>query len=138
MQHVRKTGLASTDPDRAPLIDPGYLTDPGDVARMIKGLRLARQIGAATALAPFRDREIFPGPDTGTDAACHANLRSTITTFFHPVGTCKIGTDAMSVVDPEHRVRGIDHLRLADASLIPSVPDGHTNASVLAISDRAA
>lgn len=130
--------LASADPDQPPLIDPGYLNDPGDVARMIKGLRLARQIGAAPALAPFRDAEIFPGPDTETDSACHAYLRRTITTFYHPVGTCKIGSDALSVVDPALRVRGIGHLRIADASVMPSVPSGHTNAAVLAIAERAA
>jgi len=128
--------LASADPDRAPLIDPGYLTDPSDVTRMINGLRAARKIGAAHALTPFRDKELFPG--AGTDAACRAYLRSTITTFFHPVGTCKIGTDAMAVVDPQLRVRGIGHLRIADASVIPSVPSGHTNAPVLAIAERAA
>jgi choline dehydrogenase len=126
--------LASTDPDRAPLIDPGYLTDPSDVTRMIKGLHAAREIGAARALAPFRDKELFPG----ADAACRAYLRSTITTFFHPVGTCKIGTDAMAVVDPQLKVRGIGQLRIADASVMPSVPSGHTNAPVLAIAERAA
>ena len=130
--------LASADPDRAPLIDPGYLTNPSDVTRMIKGLRAAREIGAAHALAPFGDKELFPGADADTDAACRAYLRSTITTFFHPVGTCKIGTDAMAVVDPQLKVRGIEHLRIADASVMPSVPSGHTNAPVLAIAERAA
>jgi len=130
--------LASTDPDRAPLIDPGYLTDPGDVTRMIKGLRAARKIGAEFALAPFRDKELYPGAGVDTDAACQAYLRSTITTFFHPVGTCKIGTDAMSVVDPQLKVHGIGQLRIADASVMPSIPSGHTNAPVLAIAERAA
>jgi choline dehydrogenase len=130
--------LASTDPDRAPLIDPGYLTDPSDITRMIKGLRAAREIGAARALAPFRDKELFPGAGVDTDATCRAYLRSTITTFFHPVGTCKIGTDAMAAVDPQLKVRGIGQLRIADASVMPSVPSGHTNAPVLALAERAA
>jgi choline dehydrogenase len=130
--------LASTDPNRAPLVDPGYLTDPCDVTRMVEGLRLARTVGAARALAPFRDKELFPGADAETDAACRAYLRSTITTFFHPVGTCKIGTDDMAVVDPQLKVHGIGHLRIADASVMPSVPSGHTNAPVLAIAERAA
>jgi choline dehydrogenase len=130
--------LAGTDPDQAPLIDPGYLTDPDDVTRMIDGLRLAREIGAAPALAPFRDKELFPGPGTDSDAARRAYLRSTVTTFFHPVGTCRIGTDARAVVDPQLSVHGIDNLRIADASVMPSVPSGHTNASVLAIAERAA
>ena len=130
--------LASTDPDQAPLIDPGYLTSPSDVTRMIRGMRAVREIGQACALAPFRDKELFPGAHVDTDADCLAYLRSTITTFFHPVGTCKIGTDAMSVVDPQLKVRGIGHLRIADASVMPSVPSGHTNAPVLAIAERAA
>jgi len=130
--------LASTDPDRAPLIDPGYLTNPGDVTRMMKGLRAAREIGEARALAPFRDEELFPGAGVDTDAARRHYLRSTVTTFFHPVGTCRIGTDAMSVVDPQLKVHGIGHLRIADASVMPSVPSGHTNAPVLAIAERAA
>lgn len=130
--------LASPDPDQPPLIDPGYLTDASDVARMIKGLHVAREIGAARALAPFRDKELFPGGETQTDGACRAYLRSTITTFFHPVGTCKIGTDAMAVVDPRLKVRGIGHLSIADASVMPSVPSGHTNAPVLALAERAA
>jgi choline dehydrogenase len=124
----------------APLIDPGYLTDPSDVTRVIEGLRAARTIAAARALAPFRDKELFPGAGAGadTDAACRAYLRSTITTFVHPLGTCKIGTDAMAVIDPQLKVRGIGHLRIADASVMPSVPSGHTNAPVLAIAERAA
>jgi choline dehydrogenase len=130
--------LASADPDQAPLIDPGYLTNPSDVTRMIEGLRVAREIGAARALAPFRDKELFPGAGVDTDADCLAYLRSTVTTFFHPVGTCKIGTDAMAVVDPQLKVHGIGHLRIADASVMPSVPSGHTNAPVLAIAERAA
>jgi len=117
----------------APLIDPGYLTDPSDVTRVIDGLRAARTIAAARALAPFRDKELFPGAGADTDAACRAYLRSTITTFFHPVGTCKIGTNAMAVIDPQLKVRGIGHLRIADASVMPSVPSGHTNAPVLTI-----
>ena len=130
--------LASPDPDQPPLIDPGYLTDASDVARMITGLHVATEIGAAGALAPFRDKELFPGGGTQTAEACRAYLRSTITTFFHPVGTCKIGTDAMAVVDPRLKVRGLGHLSIADASVMPSVPSGHTNAPVLAIAERAA
>jgi choline dehydrogenase len=130
--------LASADPDQPPLIDPAYLTDPRDVERMLTGLRAARDIGAAEALAPFRDKELFPGPAARTDAALRAYLTHAVSTYFHPVGTCKIGTGAMSVVDPELRVHGVDGLRIADASVMPSIVSANTNATVLAIAERAA
>jgi choline dehydrogenase len=130
--------LAGADPDRAPLIDPGYLTDPGDVARMTAGLRVAREIGSAPAFAAFRDKELFPGRATRTDRDCHAYLRSTVTSYFHPAGTCAMGSDAMSVVDAQLRVHGVANLRIADASVMPSLVSGNTNATVLAISERAA
>lgn len=130
--------LASPDPDQAPLINPNYLTDPGDVARMIAGLRVAKEIGDAPALASLRDDEIFPGRSTRSDVACHTYLRSTVSSYFHPVGTCKIGTDEMSVVDADLKVRGIEHLRIADASVMPLLVSGNTNAAVLATAERAA
>jgi choline dehydrogenase len=130
--------LASADPGQAPLIDPRYLTDPRDVTRMTAGLLAAREIGAANALAPLRKDELFPGPQVTADAALHDYLQATITTYFHPVGTCRIGTDGLSVVDPRLRVHGIGQLRVADASVMPSVPSGNTNAVVLAVAERAA
>jgi choline dehydrogenase len=130
--------LASADPGQPPLIDPRYLTDERDVTRMIAGLRRAREIGAANALAEFRKDEIFPGPGATGGIEIHDYLRRTITTYFHPVGTCRIGIDGLSVVDPELRVHGVARLRIADASVMPSVPAGNTNAPVLAIAERAA
>ena len=130
--------LASADPRDAPLIDPSYLADERDAERLVIGLRLAREIGATSALASWRDAELFPGPESETDAALRAYLRRSVSTYFHPVGTCKIGHDSMSVVDPELRVWGIPNLRIADASVMPSIPSGNTNAPVLAIAERAA
>jgi choline dehydrogenase len=130
--------LAGADPRRAPLIDPNYLADERDRQRMVAGLRLAREVGAAAALAPWRDSELFPGPDAQTDDALLAHLRRGVSTYYHPVGTCKIGTDAMAVVDPRLRVQGIANLRVADASVMPSIVSGNTNAPVLAIAERAA
>ena len=130
--------LASADPSDPPLIDPKYLHDPADMARMVAGLRLAREIGEAAALAPLRKEEIFPGTDSGTDDHLEEYIRSTQTTYFHPVGTCRIGTDGAAVVDPDLRVHGIDRLRVADASVMPSLVSGNTNAAVLAIAERAA
>jgi choline dehydrogenase len=130
--------LASPNPDRPPLIDPYYLSDPSDVTRMIVGLRVARKIGAARALGAIRDKELFPGRDTQTDLACDGYLRRSVSTYFHPVGTCKIGTNVMSVVDPQLKVHGIAHLRIVDASVMPSIVSGNTNAAVLGIAERAA
>jgi choline dehydrogenase len=130
--------LASSDPDQAPLIDPNYLSDPSDSTRMIAGLRRAREIATAPALAGLRDKELFPGADAQSDADVHAYLRSTITSYFHPVGTCRIGADSASVVDTRLKVHGIEQLRIADASVMPSIVSGNTNAAVLAIAERAA
>ena len=130
--------LASANPGTPPLIDPRYLADPSDVTRMIAGLRAAREIGAANALAPLRKDELFPGPQVTADADLHDYLQRTITTYFHPVGTCRIGTDGLAVVDPRLRVHGIGQLRVADASVMPSLPSANTNAAVLAIAERAA
>jgi len=109
--------LASADPRRSPLIDPNYLAAESDRQRMVAGLRLAREVGAAPALAPWRDKELFPGPDAQTDGALLAHLRRSVSTYYHPVGTCKIGTDAMSVVDPQLRVRDVTNLRVADVPM---------------------
>ena len=130
--------LASADPDDAPCIDRGYLTDRSDIARLTLGLHAAREIGSAPAFASVRDRELFPGIETRSDTACHAYLRRTVSTYFHPVGTCAIGTNGTSVVDAALRVHGIKHLRVADASVMPSIVSGNTNAAVLAIAERAA
>jgi len=130
--------LVSADPRRSPLIDPNYLAAESDRQRMVAGLRLARVVGAAPALAPWRDKELFPGPDALTDGALLAHLRRSVSTYYHPVGTCKIGTDAMSVVDPQLRVRNVTNLGVADASVMPTIVSGNTNAPVLAIAERAA
>ncbi|HEV3355851.1 MAG TPA: GMC family oxidoreductase N-terminal domain-containing protein [Pseudonocardiaceae bacterium] len=130
--------LASVDPAQPPLIDPNYLSEESDRRRMVAGLRLAREVGAAGALAPWREKELFPGSGAQTDDALTAHLRRSVSTYYHPVGTCKIGTDAMSVVDPQLRVRNITNLRVADASVMPSIVSGNTNAPVLAIAERAA
>ena len=130
--------LASADPQRAPIINPRYLTGPSDMARLTVGLRAAREIGSAPAFAPLRDEELFPGSQTRSDAACHAYLRRTVSTYFHPVGTCKIGTNGSSVVDAALKVHAIENLRIADASVMPSIVSGNTNAAVLAIAERAA
>jgi choline dehydrogenase len=130
--------LASADPDRAPLVDPNYLAEEADLARLVTGLRRAREVGEAPALAGFRDKELFPGPVARADEALRAHLRRSVSTYFHPVGTCRIGTDAGSVVDPRLAVHTVANLRVVDASVLPSLVAGNTNAPVLAIAERAA
>ena len=90
------------------------------------------------AFSPRRDRELLPGPDVRDDAACREFVRRNVTTYFHPVGTCRIGVDDGAVVDPELRVRGVEGLRVADASVMPSIVSANTNATTLAIAERAA
>ncbi|GAA3098109.1 FAD-dependent oxidoreductase [Pseudonocardia yunnanensis] len=130
--------LAGPDPDQPPLVNPNLLADPSDLDRMICGLQVAQEIGSAEALAPMRGEELFPGPQIGTDSEYRAYIRSTATSYTHVVGSCKIGTDAMAVVDPDLKVRGVDNLRIADASVMPSVPSANTNPSVIAVAERAA
>jgi choline dehydrogenase len=141
--HPRSSGtvrLRSADPFERPLIDPRYLSDPGgeDVTTLLRGLRLARRVVAQEPLASFVDRELDPGVDARTDEALLAHVRALSQTLYHPVGTCRMGTDSGAVVDPQFRVRGIDGLRVADASVMPSLPSGHTNWPTVMIAERAA
>jgi choline dehydrogenase len=130
--------LASRNPDAAPLIDPAYYADERDLDRMTVGLRLARELGGATALAPYRDKEIGPGGEVTHRDAQRQYLRRATNSHFHLVGTCAIGTDRAAVVDPALRVHGIDGLRVADASVMPSIVSADPHATVLAIAERAA
>jgi choline dehydrogenase len=132
--------LRSADPAVPPAIDPRYLSDPDgeDEATLLRGLRLARRILAQEPLASFTDGEILPGDDARTDDDLRAHLRALSQTLYHPAGTCRMGSDAQSVVDPELRVRGVAGLRVADASVMPTLPRGHTNWPTVMIAERAA
>jgi choline dehydrogenase len=130
--------LGGPDPSDPPLIDPAYLTERSDVDRMVLALRLAREIADGAALDPWRGTELLPGVQVHSDEDCRAFLRRNTDSFFHPVGTCRIGTDDLAVVDPELRVRGVDGLRVVDASVMPSPVSAPTNAAVLGIAERAA
>jgi choline dehydrogenase len=126
--------LASADPTAAPLIDSGYLNSDRDVDALMAGLDTVREIGSAPSLKAWRGKEAIPG-----DAVpLRSYLRDNLMPYFHYVGTCRIGTDSMAVVDDTLRVRGITGLRVADASVIPSIPSANTNATVCAIAERAA
>lgn len=130
--------LASSVPGAAPVIDPRYYTDTRDLDMMVAGLRMAREIGRAEALAPWRGPEALPGPGVVGDEQLRAYLRRNIRSYSHYAGTCALGTDAMAVVDSELRVHGIEGLRVADASVMPSPVSANTNATVYAIAERAA
>ncbi|NMO57857.1 choline dehydrogenase [Actinoplanes sp. TBRC 11911] len=133
--HVR---LASANPDQAPIVDPNLLDDPRDLERLLAGLQIAREIGSADALAALRKAEVFPGPGMTNNAEYRSYIRNTATSYTHLVGTCKMGTDMMAVVDPQLKVYGVKNLRIADASVMPTVPAANTHPAVLAVAERAA
>jgi choline dehydrogenase-like flavoprotein len=124
-------------PDAPPLIDPGFLTDGGgrDLDRLAAGLRLIRDATADASLGEAV--ELYPGPEVRTDTALRDYIRRTVDSYYHPVGTCRMGSDDGAVVDPELRVRGVAGLRVADASVMPLIPNAHPHATVLAIAERA-
>ena len=131
--------LASNDPADPPLIDPAYLSDPADLPQFVAGLRRVREIFAAKPLADVIGRELGPGAEARTDEALGAYVRERGSgTIFHPVGTCKMGTDPLAVVDPALRVRGVDGLRVVDASIMPRLIGGNTNAPTIMIAEKAA
>jgi choline dehydrogenase len=105
---------------------------------MLAGLRVAREIGTSKAMTPWRGEEVLPGAAMEGAEQLRAFLRRGVGTYFHGVGTCRIGTDASAVTDTQLRVHGVDRLRVVDASVMPSIPAANTNATVLAIAERAA
>jgi choline dehydrogenase len=130
--------LASANPRDKVRLQFNYLSTEEDMRNTVNGLRLARENIAQKAFDDFRGREIFPGPDMKTDRELVDYLRSTAETDFHPVSTCRMGNDEMAVVDGEMRVHGIKGLRVVDASVMPRVTSGNTNAPTQMIAARAA
>ena len=129
--------LASADPDKAPLIDPNYLSDPEDRRMAIVGLRLAREIMASPSMRSYLARERMPGPEKTSDADLAAYVREWAKTDYHPVGTCKMGVDSLAVVGPDLRVKGIDRLRICDSSVMPLEISANTNAPTIMIAEKA-
>ena len=130
--------LASADPDAPPLIDPAYLACDVDADALVAALQLCREIGGRPALAGWSGGELYPGPGVRTARELRDYARSTAITYHHQVGTCKMGVDAEAVVDPQLRVRGVEGLRVADASVMPFVSSGNTHAPTVMIGERAA
>jgi choline dehydrogenase len=130
--------LASADPDDPPLLDPAYLACDADVAALERGVELCRELAAASALAGWRGEELYPGPEVRSSEGVRDHIRQTLTTYQHQVGTCRMGVDALAVVDPELRVYGVAGLRVVDASIMPAVPSGNTHAAATMIGEKAA
>jgi choline dehydrogenase len=132
---LRLTGPTPEDPVA---LDPDVLADEADLDGLVAAVELCRRIGAADALSDWGVAEQYPGPSTDTDDALRDYVRRTAITYHHQVGTCKMGTDADAVVDPRLRVHGLEGLRVADASVMPMVTTGNTNAPSIMIGERAA
>ncbi|HEY6791874.1 MAG TPA: GMC family oxidoreductase N-terminal domain-containing protein [Trebonia sp.] len=130
--------LRSADPGQPPALDPRYLQDPADVKALLTSLALSREIGAGAALKDWRGSEIAPGPDIRTkEELLEYGMRNLIT-YHHQVGTCRMGIDRLAVTTPDLRVHGVDGLRVADASVMPAVTSGNTNAPAIMIGERCA
>ena len=130
--------LAGPDPATPPVIDPNYLGAETDVRRMIHGVEVSREIANSKPFAPWRAREVLPGPDATDEAALRAYLARATSTYYHPVGSCAMGTGPEAVVDPDLRVHGLTGLRVADASVMPKIMSVNTNAAAIMIGEKAA
>lgn len=129
--------LASADPAQAPLIDPNYWADPHDLEMSLRGLEMAREILSQPSLKSFVRREVLPGADKMSRADLFEYACAMAKTDHHPVGTCRMGNDDMAVVDTELRVRGIERLRVCDASIMPRINSSNTNAPTIMIGEKA-
>jgi choline dehydrogenase-like flavoprotein len=130
--------LASADPRAAPIVDPSLLGHPDDVAMMLRGLKIGRRVAHAPSFARYRATEVQPGPAVQDDAGLVEYIRRASGTVHHPCSSCRMGPDENSVVDAQLRVHGVEALRVADASVFPSVVGGNTNAAVVMIAEKAA
>ncbi|MES2127304.1 MAG: GMC family oxidoreductase N-terminal domain-containing protein, partial [Pseudomonadota bacterium] len=133
-----RIALHSADPLAPARIEPDYLSHPDDMATMLRGVKAGRRLLAAKAFDPYRGREFFPGEDVQDDEALKEFIRRKAGTIYHPVGTCKMGHDAMAVVDDTLKVHGIEGLRIVDASIMPTLVGGNTNAPTVMIAEKAA
>ncbi len=129
--------LASKDPAAHARIDPNYLSAPEDIETQLRGIAITRAIGNAPAFAKYAPSEVWPGPQISTDDALIEAMRRAGETIYHPIGTCCMGADSASVVDLELRVRGVQGLRVADASVMPRLISGNTNAPTIMIAEKA-
>ena len=135
--HSRGTvGLQDTDPASPPRIDPAFLSDPRDMELLKAGTRIMEQAMSSEAMAPWRGKRLYP--HDGTDRSIEADIRARADTIYHPVGTCRMGRDDMAVTDPELRIHGLEGIRVVDASVMPRLIGGNTNAPTIMIAEKAA
>ena len=128
--------LRSTDPFETPSIQPNYLAEDYDRQVMIECARLSREIFAQPAFTPYAGEEVFPGADRQSDEELLDFIRRKAETVYHPVGTCRMGNDDEAVVDPSLNVRGIEALSVVDASVMPALVSGNTNAPTIMIAEK--
>jgi choline dehydrogenase len=128
--------LQSGDPEAAPLLQPNYLDHEYDRRMMLECVRLSREIFAQAAFEPYAGAELYPGEGVDTDEAVSNFIRRKAETIYHPIGTCKMGVDDMAVVDPELKVRGLEGLFVVDASVMPTLVSGNTNAPTIMIAEK--
>jgi choline dehydrogenase len=141
--HLRPDGrgtvrLKSSDPLAAPEIRFNFLKSTYDFAALIHGMRVCREIARQPALKPFVAEEVLPGPQVASEAELEADIRARGVSNLHPVGTCRMGREVDAVVDPQLRVYGIGALRVADASIMPAIVAGNTNAPAIMIGEKCA
>ena len=141
LNHPQSRGsvsLRSTSPVDSPVIQMNYLQSESDVQKLVAGIKIIRQLFHSDAFDEFRGEEVAPGADVTSDEALQAYVREVVDSNWHPVGTCKMGTDSMAVVDSQLRVHGVDGLRVVDASIMPTITTGNTNAPTIMIGEKAA
>ncbi|MBD2100352.1 GMC family oxidoreductase [Leptolyngbya sp. FACHB-261] len=141
LTHPQNTGsvkLRSLDPKDAPMLQMNYLQSEVDVRKVVFAIKLIRQLFHTSFFDEFRGAEIAPGAEIQSDEDLEAYIRNSCGTEWHPVGTCKMGTDSMAVVDPELRVYGVEGLRVVDASIMPTITTGNTNAPTIMIGEKGA
>ncbi len=130
--------LNSADPHDPPLLQPAYLSHPDDLETLLAAVKTCRKILAAPAFDGYRGKELFPGEAVQSDDELREFIRRRAETIYHPVGTCKMGNDPLAVVDDQLRVHGLSGLRVADASIMPTLIGGNTNAPTMVIGEKAA
>jgi choline dehydrogenase len=133
-----RVSIQTPDPLAPPLIDPALLSHPDDLPRLVRAVQLCRRMLAAPAFERYSGTEVSPGAQVRSGAEIGEFIRATAYTVHHPVGTCRMGTDDKAVVDTTLRVKGLEGLRVADASIIPSIIGGNTNAPVVMVAEKAA
>jgi choline dehydrogenase len=130
--------LQSTDPLAPPLIQPNTFSERADLRPIIEGIKLTRRLVQGQAMRPFLGEEISPGLSTISDEDLTRHICETFQTVYHPVGTCKMGSDGTAVVDTDLRVHGLERLRVVDASIMPTIIGGHIHAPTVMIAEKAA